>query len=148
PFRAPRARAGAEAASARGDRCWRQPRYRSCYLPPAPRALPLHMAESVAGRAHGARHRAGRHASVQGPLGGARRDPQAPRRPRPAVPPGRDYRRHFGKNAAPEPGRTQESPRMISFDTQPDRYHHWKLAFDAPVATLTLDVAEDKGLAP
>jgi benzoyl-CoA-dihydrodiol lyase len=37
---------------------------------------------------------------------------------------------------------------MISFETQPDRYHHWKLSFDAPVATLTLDVAEDKPLAP
>jgi benzoyl-CoA-dihydrodiol lyase len=37
---------------------------------------------------------------------------------------------------------------MISFDTQPDRYNHWKLAFDGPLATLTLDVAEDKGLAP
>jgi benzoyl-CoA-dihydrodiol lyase len=37
---------------------------------------------------------------------------------------------------------------MISFDTRPDRYNHWKLAFDGPVATLTLDVAEDKGLAP
>ena len=33
---------------------------------------------------------------------------------------------------------------MISFDTQPDRYHHWKLGFAGPVATLTLDVAEDK----
>jgi benzoyl-CoA-dihydrodiol lyase len=33
---------------------------------------------------------------------------------------------------------------MISFDTQPERYHHWKLSFDGPVATLTLDVAEDK----
>ena len=33
---------------------------------------------------------------------------------------------------------------MISFDTQPDRYHHWKLGFDGPVATLALDVAEDK----
>jgi len=37
---------------------------------------------------------------------------------------------------------------MISFDTQPDRYNHWKLAFDGPVATLALDVAEDKGLDP
>ncbi len=37
---------------------------------------------------------------------------------------------------------------MISFDTQPDRYHHWKLAFDGPVATLALDVAEDQGIAP
>ena len=37
---------------------------------------------------------------------------------------------------------------MISFETQPDRYHHWKMSFDGPVATLTLDVAEDKPLAP
>jgi benzoyl-CoA-dihydrodiol lyase len=35
---------------------------------------------------------------------------------------------------------------MISFDTHPDRYNHWKLSFDGPVATLALDVAEDKGL--
>ena len=37
---------------------------------------------------------------------------------------------------------------MISFDTQPDRYNHWKLAFDGPLATLTLDIAEDKPLVP
>jgi benzoyl-CoA-dihydrodiol lyase len=37
---------------------------------------------------------------------------------------------------------------MISFETQPDQYNHWKLSFDGPVATLTLDVAEDKPLAP
>ncbi len=37
---------------------------------------------------------------------------------------------------------------MISFDTQPDRYNHWKLSFEGPVATLALDVAEDKGLDP
>jgi benzoyl-CoA-dihydrodiol lyase len=37
---------------------------------------------------------------------------------------------------------------MISFDTDPSRYNHWKLAFDGPVATLALDVAEDKGLVP
>ena len=37
---------------------------------------------------------------------------------------------------------------MISFETQPDRYNHWKLAFEGPVATLTLDVAEDKPLEP
>src|SRR5207248_7332772 len=28
------------------------------------------------------------------------------------------------------------------------RYNHWKLSYDGPVATLALDVAEDKGLAP
>ena len=37
---------------------------------------------------------------------------------------------------------------MISFDTQPDRYNHWKLACDGAVATLTLDVAEDKPIDP
>ena len=37
---------------------------------------------------------------------------------------------------------------MISFDTQPDRYHHWKLDFDGPVATLRLDIAKDKPLVP
>jgi benzoyl-CoA-dihydrodiol lyase len=37
---------------------------------------------------------------------------------------------------------------MISFETQPDRYNHWKLSFEPPVATLTLDVAEDKGVVP
>jgi len=38
--------------------------------------------------------------------------------------------------------------RMIIFDTDPERYNHWKLAIDGPIATLTLDVAEDKGLMP
>ncbi len=37
---------------------------------------------------------------------------------------------------------------MITFDTRPDQYNHWKLSFDGPVATLALDIAEDKGIAP
>ena len=37
---------------------------------------------------------------------------------------------------------------MISFETSPGQYHHWKLSFDGPVATLTLDIAEDKPLVP
>src|SRR5258708_17187645 len=37
---------------------------------------------------------------------------------------------------------------MITFDTDPSRYRHWKLAVDGPVATLTLDVAEDGGIRP
>ena len=36
----------------------------------------------------------------------------------------------------------------VSFDTHPDRYQHWKLTFDGPVATLAMDVQEDAGLAP
>ncbi len=37
---------------------------------------------------------------------------------------------------------------MISFETHPGRYSHWKLSVEGPVATLTLDVAEDKPLVP
>ena len=37
---------------------------------------------------------------------------------------------------------------MISYETDPSRYNHWKLGFDGPLATLTLDIAEDKGLVP
>ena len=35
---------------------------------------------------------------------------------------------------------------MIDFSTHPDKYRHWKLAFDGPVATLSMDVDENKGL--
>src|SRR6266851_818771 len=37
---------------------------------------------------------------------------------------------------------------MITFDTHPDRYRHWRLTFETPIAWLTLDVAEDGGLVP
>jgi benzoyl-CoA-dihydrodiol lyase len=37
---------------------------------------------------------------------------------------------------------------MITFDTSPDRYRHWRLAFDGPIATFTLDVEEEGGLSP
>jgi benzoyl-CoA-dihydrodiol lyase len=37
---------------------------------------------------------------------------------------------------------------MITFDTHPSRYRHWKLGFDGPVATLSMDVREDAGLSP
>jgi len=37
---------------------------------------------------------------------------------------------------------------MIEFRTQPDRYKHWDLSVDGPVATLTMDVDEEAGLAP
>src|SRR5881296_519040 len=37
---------------------------------------------------------------------------------------------------------------MITFDTRPDQYKHWKLAFDGPLATLTMDVNEDRGIRP
>jgi benzoyl-CoA-dihydrodiol lyase len=37
---------------------------------------------------------------------------------------------------------------MITFDTDPARYRHWRLACEGPIATLTLDVAEEGGLFP
>jgi benzoyl-CoA-dihydrodiol lyase len=37
---------------------------------------------------------------------------------------------------------------MITFETCPDAYKHWKLSVDGPVATLSMDVKEDGGLKP
>jgi benzoyl-CoA-dihydrodiol lyase len=37
---------------------------------------------------------------------------------------------------------------MITFDTHPDRYRHWKLTVDGDLATLSMDVREDAGLSP
>src|SRR5262245_41763362 len=37
---------------------------------------------------------------------------------------------------------------MITCDTHPDRYQHWKLSFDGPIARLSMDVREDGGLSP
>ncbi|TMH92679.1 MAG: benzoyl-CoA-dihydrodiol lyase [Betaproteobacteria bacterium] len=42
----------------------------------------------------------------------------------------------------------QPSPPLVTYDTHPERYSHWRLAFDGPVATLAMDVDEDKGLKP
>jgi benzoyl-CoA-dihydrodiol lyase len=36
----------------------------------------------------------------------------------------------------------------VDFQTDPSRYKHWRLTFDGPVATLTMDVAEDGGIRP
>ena len=43
-----------------------------------------------------------------------------------------------------------EAPKMdaVDYRTEPSKYKHWKMAFDGPVATLTMDVAEDGGLRP
>jgi benzoyl-CoA-dihydrodiol lyase len=45
------------------------------------------------------------------------------------------------------PAPTPSSP-QVDYRTSPDRYLHWRLAFDGPVARLTLDVQEDGGLRP
>jgi benzoyl-CoA-dihydrodiol lyase len=36
----------------------------------------------------------------------------------------------------------------LTFETSPERYRHWRLSFDGPIATLAMDVAEDGGLRP
>src|SRR5580704_926017 len=36
----------------------------------------------------------------------------------------------------------------VEFQTDPSRYKHWRLTFEGPVATLTMDVAEDGGIRP
>jgi benzoyl-CoA-dihydrodiol lyase len=36
--------------------------------------------------------------------------------------------------------------KRIDFETDPSRYRHWRLAFDGPIATLTMDVDPDGSL--
>ena len=40
------------------------------------------------------------------------------------------------------------TPGPVDYQTHPDRYRHLKLAFDGPVATLSIDVDEDGGIRP
>ncbi len=42
----------------------------------------------------------------------------------------------------------ETTPRPVTFDTHPSRYHHWQLSFEGPVAILSMDVREDAGLSP
>ncbi len=37
---------------------------------------------------------------------------------------------------------------LVVYDAHPDRYRHWKLAVDGPVATLALGIDEDGGIRP
>jgi len=42
----------------------------------------------------------------------------------------------------------QFKPELVDFQTEPSRYKHWRISFDGPVATLTMDVSEDGGIRP
>src|ERR1700720_2337000 len=42
----------------------------------------------------------------------------------------------------------QVKPELVDFQTEPSRYKHWRMSFDGPVATLTMDVSEDGGIRP
>jgi len=48
--------------------------------------------------------------------------------------------------AATEQLQTKVEP--PDYRTEPSHYKHWRLSFDGPVATLTMDVAEDGGIRP
>ncbi|CAG9250390.1 2,3-epoxybenzoyl-CoA dihydrolase [Paraburkholderia unamae] len=41
---------------------------------------------------------------------------------------------------------TAVAPQRVDYRTDPSQYRHWKLAFDGPVATLGIDIAEDGGI--
>jgi benzoyl-CoA-dihydrodiol lyase len=45
--------------------------------------------------------------------------------------------------AAPE---VKEKMGSVDYQTDPSKYKHWRLTFEPPVATLTMDVAEDGGV--
>jgi len=40
------------------------------------------------------------------------------------------------------------NPNLVTYDTDPSRYAHWKIAFKGNVATLILDIQEDRGIRP
>src|SRR5690349_12521485 len=50
-------------------------------------------------------------------------------------------------SAASQPASRADRPRIL-FDRHPQRYVHWRLAFDGPIATLSMDVNEELGIAP
>jgi benzoyl-CoA-dihydrodiol lyase len=42
---------------------------------------------------------------------------------------------------------SKDAPR-VDYQTDPSRYKHWSLTFDGPIATLSMQVAEDAGIRP
>ena len=50
--------------------------------------------------------------------------------------------------ATPEREAGAREKRFVTYDTHPDRYAHWKLSCNESIATLTLDVDEDRGINP
>ena len=39
-----------------------------------------------------------------------------------------------------------DAPAPVDYQTSPDRYRHWSMTFDGPVATLAMAIDEDAGL--
>ncbi len=65
---------------------------------------------------------------------------------RPALAPSGGQGRHPGRHHRLHRQPAAGSPDVIDFQTDPTRYRHWKLSFDGPVATLTMDVDPAGGL--
>jgi benzoyl-CoA-dihydrodiol lyase len=42
----------------------------------------------------------------------------------------------------------EEKTAAVEYQISPDHYQHWRVSYDGPVATLTMDVKEDGGLRP
>jgi len=51
-------------------------------------------------------------------------------------------------SASPELESGAREKPFFTYDTHPDRYAHWKLSYHDSIATLTLDVDEDRGIKP
>src|SRR5262249_22661708 len=49
---------------------------------------------------------------------------------------------------AVEASSTARSGPLVDYQTRPEQYAHWRLVCEGPVATLTMDVQEDRGLRP
>ena len=43
---------------------------------------------------------------------------------------------------------THQDLKPVDYQTDPSKYKHWRISYEAPVATLTMDVNEDGGLRP
>jgi benzoyl-CoA-dihydrodiol lyase len=43
---------------------------------------------------------------------------------------------------------TSQAAQPVKFDTHPEGYRHWKLSFEGPVATLSMNVDEDASIRP
>ena len=42
----------------------------------------------------------------------------------------------------------ETKPELVDYQVDPGQYKHWRLSFDGPVATVTMDVREEGGLRP
>jgi benzoyl-CoA-dihydrodiol lyase len=55
-------------------------------------------------------------------------------------------RNYFEENAVAVTNAEIESRSLIKFETHPGQYLHWRLSFDGPIATLAMDVNEERGI--